>query len=65
MPPDFVKGVFLAPHNFSDPENKEYGEYVHFQLRKDLFDDAFQKVSIIEFSKSTTDNAKVKIEKIK
>lgn len=22
VPPDFAKGIFFAPHNFSDPENK-------------------------------------------
>ena len=37
VPEDFMKGVFLAPHNFNDPENPEHGEYVNLQLRNDLY----------------------------
>lgn len=37
VPDDFMKGIFLAPHNFSDPENPEHGEYVNLQLRNDLY----------------------------
>jgi len=64
VPLDFAKGVFFAPHNFSDPERADYAEYVNFQLRKDLFDDVFGKVSMLEFSQSIAGSASVKIDKI-
>ena len=37
VPEDFMKGIHLAPHNFNDPETPDHGEYVHMQLRNDLY----------------------------
>lgn len=37
VPEGFMEGVFIAPHSFSDPENPQHGEYVHLQLRNDLY----------------------------
>jgi hypothetical protein len=37
VPEDFMKGVFIAPHSFSDPENPKHGHYVNMQLKNDLY----------------------------
>lgn len=37
VPEEFLKGIFLAPHNFSDPENPQHGQFVNIQLRNDLY----------------------------
>ncbi len=44
VPPDFLKDVFIEPHNFIFPENPQHGEYVNQQLKYDLFYDAYNKV---------------------
>jgi hypothetical protein len=44
VPADFLKGIFLTPHNFNDPENLEHGIWVNQQLRYDLFYSALDKV---------------------
>lgn len=43
-PEQFMKGIFLAPHNFNDPENPNHGQYVNSQLKYDLYNDALSKV---------------------
>lgn len=45
VPDAFLDDIFLVPHNFDMPENDHHGEYVHDQLRYDLFYDAYNKVS--------------------
>jgi hypothetical protein len=47
VPEDYLKGVFIEPHNFIFPENPEHGKYVHNQLRYDLFYNAYNKVVIL------------------
>ena len=37
VPESFMPGIFFQPHNFSDPENPQHGEYVHMQLRNDMY----------------------------
>ena len=44
VPEDFMKGIFLAPYNFSDPENPSHAEYVHLQLKNDLYFSTLQEV---------------------
>lgn len=44
VPHDFLKNIFLAPHNFNDPENIDHGNYVHMQLRNDLYNDILMKI---------------------
>ncbi len=46
VPEDFMKGIFLAPYNFNDPENPQHAEYVHLQLRNDLYFSTLQEVSL-------------------
>ena len=50
VPEDFMKDIFIAPHNFSDPENPQHGEYVHLQLRNDLYNYALSQISNCEFT---------------
>ena len=45
-PSNFLKDIFLAPHNFNDPENPDHGQYVNMQLRNDLYNEAVFKVFI-------------------
>lgn len=47
VPQDFLKDVFIEPHNFIFPENPQHGEYVNQQLKYDLFYDAYNKVKVI------------------
>lgn len=49
VPRDFLTGVKLVPRNFDLPEKPLHGEIVHRQLREDLFDTAYKKVSDIEY----------------
>lgn len=44
IPDDFMKDIYIEPHNFIWPENPEHGEYVNQQLKCDLFYDAYNKV---------------------
>jgi hypothetical protein len=44
VPDDFMKGKFMAPHGFSDPENPSHGEYVNIQLRNDLYFSTLEQV---------------------
>ena len=53
VPSDFLKNIFLAPHNFNDPENIDHGNYVHMQLRNDLYNDILMKIVNCEFSFSS------------
>lgn len=48
VPPDFLKGVKLVPHNFNLPEKPLHGVIVSRQLREDLFDTIYKKVQDIE-----------------
>ena len=45
VPEDFMEGQSLAPHNFSDPENPQHGEYVSMQLRNDLYFSTLEAIS--------------------
>jgi len=49
-PADFMKDVFIAPHNFSDPEHPEHGQYVNIQMKNDLYNDSLYKITSCEFS---------------
>lgn len=44
VPDDFMKGKFMAPHTFNDPENPSHGEYVNLQLRNDLYFSTLEQV---------------------
>ena len=44
-----MPGAFLEPHNFSDPENTEHGQFVHMQLKNDLYFSALEQISHVEF----------------
>ena len=48
IPPDFLKGTELVPHNFTDPENPIHSTYVTKQLRADLFNTAYLKLYFSE-----------------
>ena len=50
IPPDFMRGIFVAPHNFSDPENPTHGEYVNTQIKYDLYNNILYKITGCEFS---------------
>lgn len=44
-PPDFMKDIFISPHNFSDPENGDHGEYVNTQMKNDLYNDSVYRIT--------------------
>jgi hypothetical protein len=44
VPPDFLKGIRIIPHNFDQPENPRHGQYVHDHMKYDLFYAAYSKV---------------------
>lgn len=44
-PPDFMKDVFVAPHNFNDPEHPEHGQYVNIQMKNDLYNDSLYRIT--------------------
>jgi len=48
VPPAFLEGVKLTPHNFNMPENPVHGEIVHGQLRQDLFRSTYYQISDME-----------------
>lgn len=52
VPEEFLKDIYLAPHNFSDPENPQHGEYVHEQLKYDLYTNALFQITNCEFNLS-------------
>ena len=64
VPSDFLKNIFLAPHNFNDPENIDHGNYVHMQLRNDLYNDILMKIVNCEFSFSSKEEETVKVQEI-
>ena len=43
------------PHNFNDPENPVHGEFVHKQLRADLFETIYMKITYLEEKQLTED----------
>jgi len=47
VPEDFLKDIYIEPHNFIWPENPHHGEYVNEQLKHDLFFDAYDKVTLL------------------
>ena len=65
VPPEFLKGVFIIPHNFIDPENKAHATYVHNQSRYDLFYNAYEKIANIEARFLKQDNDYFRLKKIK
>ncbi len=44
-PPEFMKDIFITPHNFSDPQHPEHGEYVNTQMKDDLYNDSLYKIT--------------------
>jgi hypothetical protein len=47
IPDNFMKGIFIAPYNFNDPENPKHGEYVSMQLKNDLYYSALDEVILL------------------
>jgi hypothetical protein len=66
VPEDFLAGVFLSPHSFSDPENPEHGQYVNLQLRNDLYYSTLEEIAKVEFQAVNLAGAEewVKVEKM-
>lgn len=64
VPKDFLKGVKLVPRNFDMPEKPIHGEIVHRQLREDLFDTAYKKVSDIEYPSLEEEDDYFRLKKI-
>ena len=59
IPSEFLKGVFLQPHLFNNPENPEHGQWVHTELRRDFFSQAWTRVSGVEFENSEADSVMI------
>lgn len=49
-----MKDIFIAPHNFNDPEHPEHGQYVNMQMKNDLYNDSLYKITACEFSLIST-----------
>jgi len=64
VPEDFLKDVYIEPHNFIWPENPDHGEYVNEQLKHDLFFDAYTKIQDVEGRYLVGDNDYFKLKKI-
>jgi hypothetical protein len=43
-----MKGIFIAPNSFNDPENPQHGEFVHTQLKSDLYNATVFEVFVEE-----------------
>ena len=56
VPKDYLSGIFIVPFNFDNPENPKHANYVHDQMRHDLFYDAYQKITNIESRYLENDN---------
>lgn len=53
-PQDFMKGIFIVPHNFDNPENDDHAEYVNLEVKHDFFMDAYDRViSVYLFNKDS------------
>lgn len=64
VPQEFMKNIFLSPHHFNDPENPTHGQYVHEQLRNDLYNDIVSKLVNCEFSILGTSEETMAIKRI-
>lgn len=64
VPKDFLKDVFIIPHNFDEPEKKEHAIFVHEQTRHDLFYDAYEKVANVEIKFLKKDDDYFRLKKI-
>lgn len=61
VPKDFLKDIYIAPHNFINPDNPEHGEFVNEQMRNDLFTDTYSKIADIEMASMEDDNDFLKL----
>lgn len=44
-PPQFMEGIFIAPHNFNDPDHPEHGKFVNKQMKNDLYNDSLYRIT--------------------
>ncbi len=48
VPPGFLEGIRIVPHNFDDPENKAHGDFVDMEMKNDLFNEVYTKIKVVE-----------------
>lgn len=44
FPKDFLKDIFIILHNFHTPERDEHLNFINYELKHDLFRDAYDRV---------------------
>ncbi len=57
-----MKGIFVSPHSFSDPQNPKHGEYVNMQLKNDLYYSTLDEISNVEFANFGKDDQWIKVQ---
>jgi hypothetical protein len=64
VPPEFMKGIFVVPHYFSDPEKEEHGQFVDLEIRNNMYNMALQRITFCEFSLFAINNQELRVDKI-
>ncbi len=44
FPSDFLKEIFITLHNFQAPEREEHLEFINYEVKHDLFRNAYDGV---------------------
>ena len=64
IPENFLKGKQLTPHNFSNPENPEHGNFIDKELKINLFEYIYQKILVNERHNLVNDDDYIRIKDI-